>query len=103
MFDNGCQLWFDPANPPKSLIQIVQKVQNNALYHIAGAFRTSPIEALQFLTHIPPLHITIRKLSESEVLCIFRLPTSSEVSHRLPAPFLPSRVPRPIHIPFRWP
>ena len=26
---------------------------------IAGVFRTSPIEALQLLTRVPPLHITI--------------------------------------------
>jgi len=99
----GSQLWFNLENPPKNLIQTLQKVQNNALRRIAGAFRTSPIEALQLLTHVPPIHITIRKISESAALRVFWLPLSSEVSHRLPSTFIPVSIPCPIHIPFEHP
>jgi len=99
----GSQLWFNPEKPPNHLIKTLQKVQNNALRRVAGAFRTSPIEALQLLTHIPPIHITIRKISESAALRVFRLPLSSEVSHRLPSTFIPVSIPRPVHVPFERP
>ena len=42
----GCQLWFDPTNPPKSLIQIVQKVQNNTLRRIDPINITLPFSLI---------------------------------------------------------
>lgn len=99
----SCQLWFNTDKPNKHLLLTLQWVQNNALRRITGSFRTAPIEALQLLSHVPPLHITVRKLTESAALHTFWLPLSSEIVQCLPSPYIPVSVPRPIHIPFTRP
>ena len=99
----GCQLWFNSDKPNKRLLLTLQRVQNNALRRITGSFRTAPIKALQLLSHLPPLHITIQKLTKSAALCTFRLPLSSEIVQRLPSPYVPVSIPRPIHVPFARP
>lgn len=46
----GCQLWFDPHKPSRTLIKKLQVIQNIGLRRIAGAFRTTPVEPLHVLT-----------------------------------------------------
>ena len=109
----GCQLWYRPDAPKKGLLKKLQVVQNAGLRRIAGAFRTTPVEALPLLTFQPPLHITIQKLCDATAIRLFRLPVNSEVTYRLPLShvtsddiinsFSRSSKHIPIHIPFRRP
>src|SRR5579864_3263258 len=85
----GCQLWYDPDHPKKSFLRKLQVVQNNALRHIAGAFRTTPIDTMHLLSFQPPIEVTIRKLCESAAIRFFRLPPSSEITLRLPKTYVP--------------
>ena len=59
-------------------------VQNIGLCLITGAFKTTPVEALQTLSHMPPMEITLDKLSRSAAVHSLKLPFRSLVSERLP-------------------
>ena len=56
-------IWFRPDRPQLTLIRKLDVVQNIGLRLITGAFRTTPMEALQTLSHMPPMEITLDKLS----------------------------------------
>jgi len=105
----GCQLWYDPNKPKKSLLRPLERVQHKALIAIAGAFWDSQEEALQILTYVPNMESTIRKLYRSAALRIPRLPISSEISRQLPIHFilndlpLEHRVIPPRHVPYPRP
>ena len=100
----GCQLWYRKDSPRKRLMDKLRKVQNTALRWILGAFRTTPNESLTLLSFCPPIHVTVRKLCDSNALRNFRLPLSSEISHRLPKEYLPpNSSPPPLHVPFPRP
>ena len=105
----GSQLWFNPKNPKRKLIEKLEQVQHWALIQIAGAFYDSPVEALQLLTYVPPITTTLHKLYRSAALRIPRLLISSEITRRLPISYLPRGIPLkqrvipPKHIPFPRP
>jgi len=99
----GSQLWFRPNKSQKSLIRPLERVQHRALKMISGAFYDSQEEALQMLSYVPPLSVTLNKLFKSSALRIPRLPLSSEVINRLPASHLLRRRRPPNHVPFRRP
>jgi hypothetical protein len=50
----GCQLWYK-ENGTKGLVAMLQKVQNDMVKVVSGAFRTAPHEALLQLTRMLPM------------------------------------------------
>ena len=46
---------------PKSIIQILQVAQNDAVRRMSGTFRTTPIEPLHNMLAVPPIKYTIAK------------------------------------------
>jgi ribonuclease HI len=77
-------IWFREDKRQKTLIAILDKAQNKALRLIAGAFRTTPIRALQVTSHVPPVTHLLRKLSESTAIRFSKLHPLSPVVQRLP-------------------
>ena len=79
----ACPIWYNKNKPQKHLVKELTKVQNVALHRILGAFRTTQTTALNVLAHVPPIELTIRKLSEGYALRLFRLAPKNPVSLRL--------------------
>ena len=57
--------------------------------HIAGAFRTTPIDPLLQLMGIMPIDIHMRKINKNAALCLYRLPPSSQLLARTSGPYGP--------------
>ena len=98
----GAPLWFREGARQKTLIKIMDTVQNKALRMIAGMFRTSPIHALQCLSHVPPVTHSLRRLSESAAIRFLKLPALSPVIQRLPNDWRGGKRPTS-HTPFSTP
>ena len=92
--------WYRSDSPQKGLIEILEKVQNQGLRRILGAFRTTPSVALNVLSYVPPLQLYIQKLSEGYALRMFRLPLLSPVTQRLPNSYRNKKKPTSKVIPF---
>lgn len=78
----GSTLWFTGRNQ-KGLVQVLSVAQNKALVWILGAFRTSPIPAMEHLASIQPIPILLARLNRSAADRLNRLPPRSEVAGRL--------------------
>jgi len=61
----------------KGLLDILQVAQNDAIRKMSGAFKTTPIVPLHYLMAIPPIPLTISKLTSVFCLRIQRLPPST--------------------------
>jgi len=61
----------------KGLLDILQVAQNDAVRKMSGAFKTSPVVPLHYLMAIPPIPLTISKLTSVYRLRIQRLPPST--------------------------
>ena len=71
----GAPLWARlPHN--SSLIKLAQTAQNDALWHMAGVFKTTLVEPLHFLTAVLPFKYTLTKLGNSAADRLSRLPPS---------------------------
>ena len=68
----GAPLW--GHNPNKHLIQLARVAQNDALHHISGCFRTTPVDPLPHLLAILPIQYTIEQLVSSFQDRLLRLP-----------------------------
>ena len=77
-------LWYRKDLPRKSLLNKLERIQNISLRLVCGAFRTTPVGALQVLAHQPPIELTLARFSSNAALRLSRLPTSSPVFQRLP-------------------
>ncbi len=77
----GCQLWF--MGKQKGLVEKLQKVQNEGVKLIAGAFKTAPREVLQQLLNVYPMNVRLRMLSDNLALRLFRLQPTSQLLIRL--------------------
>ena len=77
-------VWFRPDCPQLTLMKRLDSVQNIGLHLITGAFHTTPIPALHTLSHMPPMEVTLTKLSRSASIRLLKLPFSSLVAQRLP-------------------
>ena len=79
----GCQLWWgnrcSNANTKR-----LQTSLNLALRIVCRAFRTSPIPALQYISHIPPLKYIVHKTCFSSSIRFHRLLPLSPVLLRIP-------------------
>jgi len=73
----GLPLW--SHNLLKSLIQVLQVAQNDAVQRLSGTFKTTPIEPLHNMVAIPPIRFLIPKLRLQARNRIARLPPT----HRL--------------------
>ena len=94
----GSPLWATGSRI-KSLVNIAQVAQNDALRRISGCFRTTPTEPLHHLLAILPIKLTLDKLNRSFSDRLKRLPPSHALrtitSHNPAAcwPEFQSRVP----------
>ena len=61
----------------KGLLDILQVAQNDAVQKMSSAFKTTPIIPLHYLIAIPPISLTITKLTSVFCLWIQHLPPSS--------------------------
>jgi len=57
----------------KGLLNILQIAQNDAVRKMSSVFKTTPVVPLHYLLAIPPLPLTITKLTDIFCLCICRL------------------------------
>ena len=57
-----------------SLLNILQIAQNDAVRKISGCFKTTPIIPLYYLTAIPPIKLTIKKLTSQFKIRVANLP-----------------------------
>ncbi len=62
----GCQLWY--TGKQKGLVDKLQKVQNEGVRLIAGAFKSAPREVLQQLFNILPMGLRLRMLTDNSAL-----------------------------------
>jgi len=58
----------------KGLLKILQTAQNDMVRKMSRAFKTTPITPLHYLVAIPPISLTIKKLSDTFTLRIQCLP-----------------------------
>jgi len=68
---------------PKSIVQILQVAQNDAVQRISGTFRTTPVAPLHNMLAIPPIKYTITKYRAAFTARISRLPPTA-ILHTLP-------------------
>jgi hypothetical protein len=78
----GSQLWY-LTGAAKGLLNMVQRVQNDMVRQVTGAFRTAPREALLHFTRMLPMKFFIEKLTYTSALRLYRLPRESQLLRRL--------------------
>jgi hypothetical protein len=78
----GSQLWY-LSGAAKGLINMVQRVQNDMVRQVTGAFRTAPREPLLHFTRMLPMKFFIEKLTYTSALRLYRLPRESQILHHL--------------------
>ena len=62
----GCTTWADPEGTQghrKGLTQPLEKIQNQALRHITGAYKSVPAAVLQREADVPPIHLYTQDLA----------------------------------------
>jgi hypothetical protein len=92
----GCQLWYK-ENGTKGLVAMLQKVHNDMVKVISGAFRTAPHEALLQLMQMLPMRHHLDKLTHTSALRLYRLPRASQLLRRLgPHWYVPGRSDHPL-------
>ena len=78
-------VWFSHHKKQATKIQRIQRALNIGVRLVCGAFKSTPINALQALSHIPLATIILRKLSQSAGRRLLKLPRLSQVAQRLPS------------------
>src|SRR5436853_7546526 len=84
--DYGVPIWWDNQ---KILLDKYQKLQNLALRKILGAFKTSPIMAMELEAAIPPLKIRFNKIYMNYSLRIMQLFKNHPIRTRVSTSFPP--------------
>jgi hypothetical protein len=79
----GSQLWF-LTGAAKGLTNMVQRVQNDMVRQVTGAFRTAPHEPLLHFTRMLPMKFFIEKLTYTSALRLYRLPRVLRFAKRCP-------------------
>ena len=69
------------------LLRELRTAQNAAVRHIAGAFRTTPVDPLHQLMGIMPIDLRISILIKNAALRLYRLPPNSQLIARAPGPW----------------
>ena len=78
----GCQLWY-LTGAAKTLIDMLQRVQNEMVKVVTGSFHTAPRGPLLHFTCMLPMAHYIEKLTYTSVLWLYRLPRASQLLRRL--------------------
>ena len=80
-------LYASPAwwNGTASQAKHIETVQNRGLRYITGAFRTTPISAMQIEALIPPITLTLDYAVKRKANAIQHFSLRHPVTHRLPA------------------
>jgi Reverse transcriptase (RNA-dependent DNA polymerase) len=78
----GCQLWYRDKGS-KTLIGMVQRVQNEMVKVVAGAFHMASREPLLHITCMLPMRHHLEKLTHTSALRLYRLPWASQLLRRL--------------------
>jgi hypothetical protein len=95
----GSQLWY-LMGAAKGLIQMVQRVQNDMVKQVTGAFRTVPQGALLHFTCMILMGHYIKKLTYTSALRLYRLPRASQLLHHLgPEWYVPGQGDLPLLVP----
>ena len=92
----GYQLWFYNHASLLYHMKILWKMQRRAAIWILGAFKTSPVEAIEAIAEIIPIKLHLQKLANQLQLCTLALPPnhlvwtfmnnlSSSLIHQYPA------------------
>ena len=84
--DYGAEIWW---NNQKSYLAKFRKLQNAALRKILGAFRTSPIEAMQIEAEIPPVEVRLDQKCKNYAIRIVGLPEKHPIRKRTPISYPP--------------
>jgi ribonuclease HI len=79
----GSTLWFRDSGQT-GLVALLERTQNVGLRWFLGAFRTSPIPAMEHLASIPPIKITLQKFTMNAANRLHRIAPKSEVARRMP-------------------
>jgi hypothetical protein len=80
----GIQLWlWLGAVRQKKLINMLQRVQNEGVKLVSGAFHTAPWDALLHITCMLPMHFFLEKLTLTSALRLYRLLRASQLLCRL--------------------
>jgi hypothetical protein len=79
---------------------MVQRVQNDMVRQVTGAFHTAPQEPLLHFTHMLLMKHFIEKLTHTSALRLYRLPQASQILHRLGEDwFIPGQGDLPLPVP----
>jgi hypothetical protein len=99
----GSQLWY-LTGAAKGLINMVQRVQNDMVKQVTGAFHTAPRGALLHITRMILMKYYIKKLTYTSALRLYRLPRASQLLRRLgPDWYVPSQGDLPLPVTVSWP
>ncbi|KAJ3550436.1 hypothetical protein NM688_g5079 [Phlebia brevispora] len=81
----GAALWWDPKwHRQEWIVKSLQKAQNRAAIWITGAFRTSPIRAVEMIAGLVPVRHNVNKLMKRASLRARTLPYSHPLRAHLP-------------------
>jgi hypothetical protein len=95
----GSQLWY-LTGVAKGLLNMVQRVQNDMVKQVTGAFHTAPWEALLHFMHMILMKHFIKKLMYTSVLWLYRLPQASQLLHCLGTDwYIPGQGDLPLPVP----
>lgn len=64
------------------IVNSLDKIQNKCMRTVLGAFKTSPIAAMQIEMNLPPIHLRFRYLRERFILKLYSLP-KNDLLHNL--------------------
>lgn len=67
----------------KNIAAALDVVQNKGLRHITGAFRTTPIHALQIMAHMPPMAVRLNYITDRAAIRFFKLDERNPITCRL--------------------
>ncbi len=87
--DYGAEIWW---NNQKSHAAKFRKLQNAALRKILGAFRTSPIDAMQIEAEIPPVEVRLDQKCKNYAIRTVGLPEKHPIRKRTPISYPPQYV-----------
>jgi hypothetical protein len=91
----GVPLWYRGADKRQGkLVQKMQRVQNAALKSMLGAFRTSPVRAMEHIASIIPMRLRIERLMARAAVCLRTLPVLLQPLMRMPDAWHPPGEPR---------
>jgi ribonuclease HI len=85
--DFGAEIWW---NGQKGYATKLETVQNSALRKILGAFRTTPIVALQTEAALPPVHVRLQHAQRRYAIRILTMPKDHPIRRQCPVTFPPN-------------